>query len=309
MSNLREVRNRINSIRSTKQVTGAMKMVAASKLHKAQGAVNHLRMYENRLREMLVEVNRQVPFSRKHPAVIDRDVNRVLIIAIGSNKGLCGSYNSQVIRHTQLRIGYLEKQKIETRLFLTGKKIEAFFRKNAVSNLQTNHDLIDKLSYEKAEETSAMLTKLYTDGEYDRVEVIYQHFQNAVVQELVIDQLLPLPMDKMMPDPSEEEMRDSESGEKLRPSMQLVPEEYGYILEPDTERVLNRLIGHYISYNLFRVFTDAYASEHGARMTSMHHATDNADQLLRELTLTYNKVRQAIITRELMEIVGGAQEQ
>lgn len=306
MSNLREVRKRISSIKSTRQITAAMKMVAASKLHRSQQSIVNLRTYAMILGEILHAVNRQIPYQGKHPLTIDRGTKNLLLLSIASNKGLCGLYNVQVLRRTVSRLRFLEEQKIDCQLFLFCKKNENHFRKKSQGILDTDHEMVDRLSHEMVNMLAERLIGLFNGGEFDRIEVIYHRFKNAVVQDLVVEQLLPL----SLPDLQAAAEEENESAHQLAEADEepIVPEQYGYILEPDRDAVINELVRKYLCYNLYRVFTDASASEHGARMTSMHKATDNADRMIKELTLTYNKVRQAVITREIMEIVGGAEK-
>lgn len=307
MASLREVRNRIQSIKSTRQITGAMKMVAASKLHRAQQTIVHVRRYAEKLGMILSEVNKQIPFDLKNKLTIDRGERTALLISIASNKGLCGSYNAQVLKRTITRIRFLEKQKIECKLFLFGRKNENYFRKNNIEVQDIDHDLLDKLTFDKTKNLAGKIAEQFLNGEYDRVDVIYNRFHNAVAQELVIEQLLPVSFEDMNAS-QVDDIPYHDHGHHDDFKEPTVHESMGYILEPEKKAVLDSLVTQYIDYNLYRIFADASASEHGARMTSMHKATDNADQLLHELTLTYNKVRQALITREIMEIIGGAEK-
>lgn len=307
MASLREVRNRIQSIKSTRQITGAMKMVAASKLHRAQQAIVHVRVYAEKLEKILSEVNKQIPYALKNKLTMERGERTALLISIASNKGLCGSYNAHILKRTLSRIRFLTKQKIECKLFLFGKKNENYFRKNKIEVYDSDHDLLDKLTLERIKELADKIMEQFITGEFDRVDVIYNRFQNAVVQELVIEQLLPVPFEDMVAEQEDKlPIHHFDDHDEFRDLV--VPESMGYILEPEKNAVLDSLVNQYVYYNLYRIFADATASEHGARMTSMHKATDNADQLLHELTITYNKVRQAMITREIMEIIGGAEK-
>lgn len=303
MPSLREVRQRITTIKSTRQITGAMKMVAASKLHKAQQAITHLRIYEKNLARILREVNRHIAIPHQHPLIKSREMKTVLIISIASNKGLCGSYNAHVLKRTLSRIRFFQNQDIECKLLAVGKKTELFFQKRGFDLIQTDHEIIDKRSHNKAKTLTEQVLELFKNGKADRVEVIYHRFKNAAVQELCIEQLLPLSFEDVFDNQADEK---NQANDGKRPALDAklpTDEAYGHILEPCREQVISKLVDEYLHYHVFRIVTDATASEHGARMTSMHNATDNADQLLKELTITYNKVRQGMITRELMEIV------
>jgi len=299
MPSLKEIRTRIHSIRSTRQITSAMKMVSASKLHRAQGGLHHLRKYASLLKGMVDQVLPQVGGLKGHPLLARRAVNEVLVVSVSSNKGLCGTYNALLIKKTLNHLEYLQSEGHGIRLLLVGKKTAGFFRKRVFPIHGEDHELIDRLSPELAGAFAAGLMKDYEEGLFDRVDVVYNRFRNAVVQELVVEQVLPL-------------QPPGQPGQQPGGSMGLpdamAEEPFGYILEPDPQQVCHALIPHHVSTAFYRILLDAAASEHGARMTSMHKATDNADDLLHGLTLTYNKARQAQITRELMDIVGGAEE-
>lgn len=304
MANLKEVRLRIQSIKSTRQITSAMKMVSASKLHKSQQKIILLRVFAEKLHTVLQKINVAIPVIKQHPFTIDRGCKHATLISIASNKGLCGTYNASVAKRTMKTIRQWQDNEIDFSLHVVGKKNEAFFCKQRFANIGFNHELIDNPSLESASQFADQLMESFYKGETDRVMVVYHRFKNAVVQELTVEQLLPIPLygsqfinitdsDNLALDVGIEEAA--------------AEEHFGYIMEPGLQEVIETLVPYYLNYNLFRIFIDAVASEHGARMTSMHIATDNADQLLKELTLTYNKVRQSIITREIMEIVGGAE--
>ncbi len=309
MSNLKEVRNRIQSIKSTRQITSAMKMVAASKLHKVQQTILNIRHYGALLRNVLDNLIRQGGIAKLHPLAIDHGAKKVLIISIGSNKGLCGTYNTMVLKKTLSQIQSSKKQQLDVELLLIGKKNEAFFNKNKYEIHSTHHEVLDKLTFAQANNLANDFMKKCIDGDFDRVDVVYNRFKNAVVQELVVEQLLPVPTEALASGihdqgPHHIEDGDSELYDSEKPMMADTVEN---ILEPSPKEVMDYMLPHYISTNLYRILLDASASEHGARMTSMHKATDNADDLLRTLTLEYNKARQSMITREIMEIVSGAE--
>ncbi len=313
MANLKEVRNRISSIKSTRQITSAMKMVSASKLHKTQQAILHLRVYTQQFKQLLARVSNQIPSEKHHFLAAERDVKSVLVISISSNKGLCGTYNAMIIKRTLQHIDYLLKHDFDVKLLLIGKKNESYFRKKTFEIFSSNTEIIDKVNPGSMKSFSQQIVDEFSKKSFDQVDVIYNRFINAVSQQLVAEQILPVPVssmqydghhitDRINPDRIENPIYSDSNLAAI--SENQIP----YILEPNPEEVFNALVPDFFQLNLYRIFLDASASEHGARMTAMHKATDNADDLLKSLTITYNKVRQAMITREIMEIVGGAEE-
>ncbi len=290
MPSLKEVRVRISSIKATRKITSAMKMVAASRLHKSQHAISHLRHYAAHLKQMLVHVNQSLPLTLQSPYTSFRSNPSALVVSIASNKGLCGAYNTFVAKKTLEHIRHLEESDQQVSLMLVGKKNEAFFRKKEFPLLESDNEAIDRLSLQTAKEFATKIMDLFMRQNLGRVDIVYHKFRNAVVQELTTEQILPVPQENLIA----EEISEN-------------PEAYGYILEPAPEQVVQEIVHDYVTYNVYRILLDAAASEHGARMTAMHKATDNADELLRTLTITYNKVRQTMITREISEIVGAAE--
>lgn len=303
MSNLKEIRTRIGSIRSTRQITSAMKMVSASKLHRAQQSIYPLRTYAAHLREMIGDVLPQLPAEARKRFMEPAVRGEALVVSIGSNKGLCGSYNTLAIKKTLTHIRLLEAEGFKVKLYLIGKKIERFFSKAGFEVYASDHELVDKADAARAEHLSSSLLTAFSEGKFERVDVVYYQFRNAVFQELAVEQVLPLDLESLLPEVLPEQDGDGTHGEGAHGE----EAHFGYILEPDPEDVCHTLIPRFFSTNFFRIFLESSASEHGARMTSMHKATDNADELLHSLTLTYNKARQSMITREIMEIVGGAE--
>lgn len=300
MSNLKEVRTRIQAIRSTRQITSAMKMVAASRLHKTQQSIHPLRTFAAALRELLGGILAQLPSTPESPFFRQGQGGEALVIAVSSNKGLCGTYNVMVIKKTLEHIRMLEEEGYRVRLLVVGKKAEKFFEKRKQALFSVEHDLVDLVSHDASSRFSRSMLDAFFTGKFERLDVVYYQFRNAVYQELVAEQVLPLSFESLA---SAEATHPEPKTEK--PAH---PDDYfGYILEPDPQDVSDTLIPQFLATNFHRIFLEAAASEHGARMTSMHKATDNADELLNSLTLTYNKARQAQITREIMEIVGGAE--
>ena len=309
MSNLKEVRTRIQSIRSTRQITSAMKMVSASKLHKSQQALIKVRHYNDLLKKLLDQLMLQPGLANLHPFTIDHGAKQVLVISVASNKGLCGTYNAMVLKRTLAHIQTLKKHQLDYQLLLIGKKNDSFFKKSKHEIFATNHEILDHLTLDQSKMISRNISEAFIKETFDRVDVVYNRFKNAVVQELVVEQLLPFPTANSLADINIPDIFDSFQDEMYN-SEEIDPMPYDpkkYILEPDLQAVMDYLMPLIFNTNLYRVLLDSSASEHGARMTSMHKATDNADDLLKSLTLDYNKVRQSMITREIMEITGGAE--
>lgn len=288
MPNLKEVRVRISSVNSTMQITSAMKMVSAAKLRKAQDAVTQMRPYSEKLQEILQGVSAGLDTSENVYGRANKE-DSVLIVVITSNRGLCGAFNSQVIKHTKHLIANDYKDKKVTVLTF-GKKAEEAFRKTdhfIKGTLLPRHtnEIFDNLSYENAASAAAKIMGAFKAKQFDKVLLVYNSFKNAAVQIVRTEQFLPI-----IP-PAKVEGTNSAD----------------YIFEPNMEEIIADLIPKSLKTQFFKALLDSVASEHGARMTAMHKATDNAGDLLKELKLTYNKARQAAITKEILEIVGGAE--
>ncbi|NQV52416.1 MAG: ATP synthase F1 subunit gamma [Flavobacteriales bacterium] len=288
MPNLKEVRIRITSVNSTMQITSAMKMVSAAKLRKAQDAVTQMRPYSEKLQEILEGVSAGLDTSENVYGRADKE-DSVLIIVITSNRGLCGAFNSQVIKRTKQLITNDYKDKKVTVLTF-GKKAEDAFRKTdhfIKGTLLPRHtnEIFDDLSYDNAASAAKKIMDAFKAKQFDKVLLVYNSFKNAAVQIIRTEQFLPI-----VP-PVVEEGANSPD----------------YIFEPNMEEIVADLIPKSLKTQFFKALLDSVASEHGARMTAMHKATDNAGDLLKELKLTYNKARQASITKEILEIVGGAE--
>ncbi len=292
MANLKEVRIRIDSIQSTQQITSAMKMVAASKLRKAQTAIQTLRPYVSKLQEILQNLSASIEDTDENVFSSERNLERVLIVVVTSNRGLCGPFNSNVIKATTalIREKYagLEKQG-GVELYCIGKKGADYFTKNKYKVAKVTNGIFDDLTFENVVAMASALMQQYAGKKYDRIEIIYNQFKNAAVQILITEQFLPI-----LPP------REVETGDT--PALAV-----DYIFEPSKEEIVRELMPKTLKIQLFKAILDSYASEHGARMTAMHQATDNARELLKDLRLSYNKARQAAITNELLEIVGGAE--
>lgn len=295
MANLREVRTRISSVKSTKQITSAMKMVSASKLRKAQNAIEKLRYYSDHLKDILNDLNKTVSLKQNHALTKKKEGNKALIVICSSNKGLCGPFNTHIIKKATTYINWLKEQNFDISLYIVGKKANDFFKKREFEIVHFDAELTEKVNFENASELSENLKKHFINDDYVRIDVVYSKFKNVIVQEPVAEKLLPV--DIFNNEESETDEDDNfENGENFK-----------HILEPSQEIIVNNIIPQVIDVEVFRIMLDSYASEQGARMSAMNQATENASELIKELTLVYNKVRQASITRELMEIVSGAE--
>ena len=290
MANLKEVRNRIVSVSSTQQITKAMKMVSAAKLKRATNAIVQLRPYANKLKEILGNLSANLE-AASSPYIQEREPNKVLIVVVSSNRGLAGAFNANVIKNANLLISkkYSEQyQKGNVSIVAIGKKVQDFYEKRKYNVIGNNNELYSALTFENASKITDAIMAGFVNGDFDRVEVIYNHFKNAATQEILTEQLLPV--------------AKAASETKVKK----IPANVDYILEPSQEEIVNQLIPKSIKTQLYKAVLDSHASEHGARMTAMDKATDNAGELLRSLKLSYNQARQAAITTELTEIVSGA---
>ena len=282
MANLKEIRNRIASVSSTMQITSAMKMVSAAKLKKAQDAITAMRPYSDKLTELLQSLSATLDEDSGSKYAVQREVNNVLIVSITSNRGLCGAFNSNIIKQTQNLISNVYAGKQVSVLAIGKKSNDAFSKKGLVIGNQSA--IYDDLTFNSVADIAEMLMGKFTKGEFDKIEIVYNKFKNAATQEVMTEQFLPIV-------PMEGEV-DANSD---------------YIFEPSKLEIVEQLIPKSLKTQLYKGIRDSFASEHGARMTAMHKATDNATELRDQLKLTYNKARQASITNEILEIVGGAE--
>ena len=281
MANLKEIRNRILSVSSTMQITSAMKMVSAAKLKKAQDAITAMRPYANKLTALLQNLSANLDAESGSKFAESRPVKTVLIVAITSNRGLCGAFNSNIIKQTnQLAEIYSDKK---VSVVAIGKKGNDVLSKN-LEILSNQSTVFDKLSFENVAEIAEMLMAKFESGAFDKIELVYNKFKNAATQIVTTEQFLPI---------------------VATADKRGVPSDY--IFEPTKEEIVKTLIPKSLKMQLYKAIRDSFASEHGARMTAMHKATDNATELRDQLKLTYNKARQAAITNEILEIVGGAE--
>ncbi len=270
-----------------------MKMVAASRLMQAQNKITHLRLYEKKLTRILYDIMEALPGESYQHLMKRPESSDMLIICIGSNRGMCGVYNAMVIKHTIQEIQRLEGEGYQVKLMTVGKKTFDFFKKKKYPILMVDENSLEQLNAEKASVFADHVRELYMKYHVAGVVMIYHQFRNAAVQDLLVEKLLPLDI-KEMPATHAERQEGADEPEPL-------------ILEPSPEEVWHYITSKYIHNHCFRILLDAAASEHGSRLTAMHQATDNADKLLKDLSLSYNKARQADITRELMDIIGGTQ--
>ena len=283
MANLKEIRNRITSIGSTMQITSAMKMVSAAKLKKAQDAIVAMRPYSSKLTELLQNLSATLDSEVGGAYSTQREVSKVLMVVITSNRGLCGGFNSSITKEVMKTVN--EKYSDATvDLFTIGKKGGDVLSKS-YNLTDSRNDIFDDLTFDNVALIAEKLMELYVDGSYDRIELVYNQFKNAATQLPQVEQFLPI--------------KPIEGGEAITNS--------DYIFEPSKEEIVLALIPKSLKTQLYKAIRDSFASEHGARMTAMHKATDNATDLRDELLLTYNKARQAAITNEILEIVGGAE--
>ncbi len=291
MPNLKEVRNRIASVNSTQQITSAMKMVSASKLKRAQDAVIQMRPFTAKLKEIMDNLILSVGTKGSIYAT-ERPVEKVMILVITSNRGLCGGFNAYVIKavNALIRDKYAEQaRKGNVSLLCVGKKGYDTFRKTTYK-VEAHSELWDGLTYTKAANVAEEVLQKFAAGEVDRVEMVYNRFKNAATQIITTEQILPFA--------TETRAKQTEKAAGRKPD---------YIFEPSEEKILEDIIPYALKVRFYGALLDSNAAEHGARMTAMHKATDNAKELLKNLRLSYNKARQAAITKEILEIVGGAE--
>lgn len=282
MANLKEIRNRITSVSSTMQITSAMKMVSAAKLKKAQDAITAMRPYAEKLTELLQNLSATLDGDVGGEFTTQRPINNVLLVAITSNRGLCGAFNTNVIKAIKSRTEFYAGKNVD--VYAIGKKGNDGLAKTCtITNNKSS--IFDHLTFENVAEIADDLTQKFISGQYDRIELVYNQFKNAATQVVMTEQFLPLaPI-----------------------AFTTKTTTVDYIYEPEKEEILLTLIPKSLKTQLYKGIRDSFASEHGARMTAMHKATDNATELRNQLKLTYNKARQAAITNEILEIVGGAE--
>ncbi|RED48905.1 ATP synthase F1 subunit gamma [Seonamhaeicola aphaedonensis] len=282
MANLKEIRNRISSVSSTMQITSAMKMVSAAKLKKAQDAITAMRPYADKLTELLQSLSATLDADSGSKFSTQREVNKVLIVGITSNRGLCGAFNSNIIKEV-IRLSNETYANKEVSYLAIGKKTNDAFKKSG--KIIANHSAVfDDLTFDNVASIAQSIMDKFVDGDFDKIELVYNRFKNAATQLVTTEQFLPIV-------PVEDASNTNAD----------------YIFEPSKVEIVEQLIPKSLKTQLYKAVRDSFASEHGARMTAMHKATDNATELRDQLKLTYNKARQAAITNEILEIVGGAE--
>lgn len=282
MANLKEIRNRITSVSSTMQITSAMKMVSAAKLKKAQDAITAMRPYAEKLTELLQNLSATLDGDIGGEFTTQREVKKVLLVVVTSNRGLAGAFNTNAIKEAKNRAEFYAGKQVD--VFAIGKKGNDVLSKT-LSVVDNQSAIFDNLTFDNVALISDLLTQKFISGEYDKIELIYNQFKNAATQIVQTEQFLPL-----APIKSDKTVSTGD-----------------YIFEPSKEEIVLTLIPKSLKTQLYKGIRDSFASEHGARMTAMHKATDNATELRNQLKLTYNKARQASITNEILEIVGGAE--
>ena len=281
MANLKEIRNRITSVSSTMQITSAMKMVSAAKLKKEQDAITAMRPYAEKLTELLQNLSATLEGEVGGAFTAQREVKKVLIVAVTSNRGLCGAFNTNVIKQAKLVADSYAGKQVD--IFAIGKKGNDVLRKTN-NVIEVQNTIFDQLTFENASDIAQQLMDKFVAGDYDKIEIVYNEFKNAATQIVRTQQFLP-----------------------LAPIVGIEVVASDYIFEPSKEEIVLTLIPKSLKTQLYKSIRDSFAAEHGARMTAMHKATDNATELRDQLKLTYNKARQAAITNEILEIVGGAE--
>ena len=283
MANLKEIRLRITSVGSTMQITSAMKMVSAAKLKRAQDAIIQMRPYANKLTELLNNLSASLDSSDGGVYTQEREIKNVLLVTVTSNRGLCGGFNAYIIKKAKALIDE-EYANANVSILSIGKKSSEHFTKNGFNVASTHDDLFGDLTFNNVAKVAQGIMEQFVEGNYDKVVLVYNQFKNAATQIIMAENFLPV--------------QASENDDSTV---------VDYIFEPTKQEIVEQLIPKSLKTQLFKAVLDSHAAEHGARMTAMHKATDNASELKKDLTLTYNKARQAAITNEILEIVGGAE--
>ena len=283
MANLKEIRLRITSVGSTMQITSAMKMVSAAKLKRAQDAIIQMRPYANKLTELLKNLSASLDSSDGGVYTQEREIKNVLLVTVTSNRGLCGGFNAYIMKKAKALINE-EYANANVSILSIGKKSSEHFTKNGFNVASTHDALFGDLTFDNVAIVAEGIMEQFVEGDYDKVVLVYNQFKNAATQIIMTENFLPV----------QESENESEAV-------------VDYIFEPTKQEIVEQLIPKSLKTQLFKAVLDSHAAEHGARMTAMHKATDNASELKKDLTLTYNKARQAAITNEILEIVGGAE--
>ena len=304
MASLKEVKTRINSVKSTRKITSAMKMVASAKLHKAQGAIENMLPYQKKLNKILTNfLSADLPI--ESPYVKEREVKRVAIVAFSSNTSLCGAFNANVIKMLLQTVGeYRTLGQDNILIFPIGKKVDEAVKRMGFQPQETSPTLSDKPTYQEAADLAHRLMGMFVSGEIDRVEIIYHHFKSMGTQILLRETYLPIDLTHIIDEEQNKEQMNEEQKDKGKAERREVANDY--IIEPNAEELIANLIPTVLSQKLFTAAVDSNTSEHAARTLAMQVATDNANELIQDLTKQYNKSRQQAITNELLDIVGGS---
>jgi len=290
MPNLKEVRIRIASVKSTQQITSAMKMVAASKLRKAQNAILKMRPFASKLKDILQNLSASLDSGDVNLYAQQRTPEKVLLVVLTSNRGLCGAFNTNILRTAVQRIQNeyaTQHQSGNVSIITIGRKATEFFSKRGYKVVSSHDSIFDSLTYENVAVIASSVMNSYVNKEFDKVDIVYNQFKNAAVQRVTVEQFLPV-----------ETSAEDKTGSKSATD---------FLFIPSKEEIVTELIPKSLKIQFYKAILDSNASEHGARMTAMHQATDNAGDLIKELNLAYNKARQASITKEILEIVSGAE--
>ena len=289
MASLKEIRQRISSVRSTRQITNAMKMVSAAKLKKAQNAIIQIRPYANRLNDILVHLSGAVEPHIENPYIAQREPGKVLLVLVSANRGLCGGFNANVVRTIQELIGDRYPAQWSAKnldLLLIGRKGGEILKGKGYGTWERFDHLLENPSYEQTRTLADTLMNQFRSGRYDRMDLVYNQFKNAATQTVIHEQFLPV------------QLPQAEEPHREMPF---------YLFEPTLEYLITTLVPEALRVKLHKTILDSIAAEHGARMTAMYQATDNATEILHDLNIEYNKARQAAITSEIIEIISGAE--
>lgn len=289
MASLKEVKTRINSVSSTRKITSAMKLVASSKLHKAQAAIQNMRPYQNRLNRIMTAFAGDIGDDVSSPYVVVRPVEKAVVVCLSSNSSLCGAFNANAIKQTEKVIADLRSQGVKSvEVLPIGQKIADKMKKEGFAFQSSNAQILEHTHYSDVYKLSASLMQRFSNKEIDKVVLVYNHFKSTSTQVVMTDQLLPVSLPTSGGGDDEKNVS------------------HDFIVEPSKEALVEALIPNVLTLNLFTAVLDSLAAEHSARVVAMQTATDNADELLHDLTLMYNKTRQAAITSELLDIVGAS---
>jgi F-type H+-transporting ATPase subunit gamma len=309
MATLREIRRRIGGVKSTQKITKAMKMVAAAKLRRAQDAIISARPYARKMKELLQHLAGAVE-NTNNPLLVSRPVERAVLVVVTSDRGLCGAFNANIIKAAinHIKANYAEMYKAgNLKLECVGKKGYDTLIKRDYKIISKHLGIFGTLNFGHARAITEELVRGYIAGEYDKVEIIYNEFKSVMQQNIVVEQLIPIPSESSQPETSAYAKNASADRSNLKPETLNIKPSTDYIYEPSSLEIIKALVPKHLNFQMWRILLESNAAEQGARMTAMENATTNAQDLIRVMTLSYNKARQAAITKELLEIVSGAE--